>query len=644
MADIRRATANIAEKEEEKAKDQMLHILKSVELELERTHAEHEHDIQQIIQRVEDGAADRIQCMAAEMEERMRDVEVEIFKESCMKMEEEWFLRENALKEEFHSMLSTELDRQRNILADEYKAALKDREMEMKSKEEEFETREMQICETHQAELDDLRQKLEEVTSEIWKEADNAAMMKISEGLEHAKDQCRYKDDEIAILQMELSKVQALLEEKGIHLQNCMKKLEDSEASFRDFANELNDRHRSQMEEISDDARALLNENVEVHKLLRESESRNISLQDELKTLKSNYNSLKEEYLNQNVFIDNVNLERKEDSNRNEVQQSFQNGLKEQLRQKTSENQELSTMLDKQHKRIHELSLEIKDETLKSSKLRSDIVSLQQKEKQLQEACSSLEMKYMEAMDNVQSLKQEKLELTAEMEEKLKEKDNLLRENFLQHRQIVDTVKEESQSRIQSLKESFYKQSIAGDSGYASFEKLTSECTELRSKILMLQRENFRLECDLVDARDQVRLSTRSASILQEPPKHYDKDTQQIISERDSELQKISNENNALKEMIKMMRMEMETVASNDATTSENDNGSTHGLSTALLQKQVEQYRSYLNLLLRVESTSGNAPRRDRWRAAREEEISFLRRQLIEMNHAVDEMRQENIR
>lgn len=646
LADIRRATANIAEKEEEKAKDQMLHILKSVELELERTHAEHDHDIQQIIQRVEEEATERIHCAAAEMEEHIRELEVEIFRASCAKMEEEWSLRENALKEEFHSVLSAELERQHNNLSDEYEAALIEREMEMKSKQEELEYRKMKICETHQAELDDMRRKLDEVAEVIWKEANEAAMLKVSEGLEHAGNQCRCKDDEISKLREELSKLKALLNDKELDLRNSMKKLEDSEESFRDFANELNDRHRSKMEEISEDARALLHENDELHEAMRELESRNATLQDELKQVKSDYRSLKEEFLHQNDFISNINRERNDESHRNEGDLSIQNELKEQLKKKTSENQELSTMLEKQHKRIIELSLEVKDETLKSSKLSSDLESLQQKKKHLEEVFSSLEKKCADAMDNLQLVKQEKLKLSAEMEEKLNEKDNLLRENLLHHQKIVDTIKEESQSTIQSLKQSFYKQSISGDVGHASFEKLTSECNELRSRILMLQRENFRLESDLVDARDQVRFTTRTGSILQEESKHYDKDMQQVISENDAELQKLCDENTALKEMIKMMRNEMETVASkHDETPSGKINDeSTQEESKGTLQKQVEQYRSYLNLLLRVETTSGYIPHRHRWRAAREEEICFLRKQYTELNHVIDKMRRENMR
>ena len=635
LAEIRRAAADAAQQEEAKSKEQMLQVLKSVEFELQKTQRENDCVIQDIIQRVESQAADQIECAKKEMNQKMSQLEDEIFQVAYSKMQEEWALREDNLKDEFHTIYSTELERQHTNLAAEFECIIREKDSEMKNRQEGMKSKLADIELSHRTQLDSMNEKMKQVAEEIWREANEAASEKVSKGLAMAEEQCQSKDGDIEMLLEDRAKLRELLQEKESCLQENIDNLNSVEKSFHKAAKEFNDRHQTEIAEFSEQAKFLMHENKNLQNAHNSLKSENDTLKGELVRFRSQHEALETAYCDQRDLLRSLDHDKKQSTSCISDALSCKQLLEHQLMDLKAENKELSATLQKQHRRIHELSLEHKKDALKASKLSTELESLQKKNKQLTNECSSIKKKYADDVENASALRRE-------MDSRLKQKDILLAETISQHRHTLGDIKEEAKSRIDALKESHYRQSLS-DADHSGFEKLTNECNNLRSRVLVLQRENFRLESDLVDAKELMRQSSLNRNHLHDVAKHRNKDSESEHTENEVQVQKINDENNALKEMINMMRREMETAVLNNADATDDDDVPMQK-SALVLEKQLVQCRSYLNLLLKVGDNIGHVSLRNQWRTSRDEEVAFLRLNYQEQNQVLDEMRQEILR
>jgi hypothetical protein len=137
--------------------------------------------------------------------------------------------------------------------------------------------------------------------------------------------------------------------------------------------------------------------------------------------------------------------------------------------------------------------------------------------------------------------------------------------------------------------------------------------------LLELQRSNYRLESDLMDAK--------RASQAKEDTLAADKSAANV-----DQLQ-LQQENHSLKQIITMMRKEMEQLSPEDKSNNDEAVPSCYILA---LEHQLVQCRAYLDILLK--------PRDFRSRAGGEDELHFLRTRYRELHEVLDQVRDENLK
>jgi predicted nucleic acid-binding Zn-ribbon protein len=160
---------------------------------------------------------------------------------------------------------------------------------------------------------------------------------------------------------------------------------------------------------------------------------------------------------------------------------------------------------------------------------------------------------------------------------------------------------------------------LHGDQGEARRRSVadSNECHHLRSRMLELQRSNYRLESDLMDAK--------RASQAKEDTLAADKSALNV--------DQLQQENHSLKQIITMMRKEMEQLSPEDKS---NDDEAVPSSYILALEHQLVQSRAYLDILLKS--------RDFRSRAGGEDELHFLRTRYRELHEVLDQVRDENLR
>lgn len=632
LLQLKLAAEDAAHRQEEEVREQMLQDLKAMEIEFERVQLENERVIKDEIQKVNNDAAARVETMQQQMESSIKYVEDETIRSTVLEMEREWVMREDNLKEKFRALLSDELEAQRDTLSKDFLSTLHQKDKELKRKEQTSELHLQQLQQDHQRDLVTMKRDLEALAEDIWKSAteqsDAVAEEKLSKVVTITEQECQTKDDQIAMLIEERSTLQTLVHERERQLQDSIHQLDEMESTLKDVASEVNARHNNEKSQLSDEIANLLNDYDQLRKAFHCVEYDNDSLKEEVVQLKLKLKSLEAKCSEQRNILNTLDNRKDETNNRIGEISSCKQLFEAQLFDLKRENKELSSELEKRNARICELSIENKQLTEKSSTLSTTVDDLREKNHNLNSECSSLKRQFDDTAARVETLLREKRDYEKEVEKRIQQKDVLLNETLANHKRALETVRGRVDARSEPVVVHLHGNNTNGGGNasrdvYSSnthgSERLSRECNGLRSRVLELQRENHRMESELSGAR-QKRGPT---------------------SESDFDTKKLTAENNSLKQIIAMLRKEMENVSINNAESSDHDGDKVSQLSVSALEQQLIQCQLYLDLLLEAKSMDNRAAT---WRASTDEEVPFLRSKFQELHQVIDELRGENLR
>eukprot|EP01082_Thalassiosira_pseudonana_P008552 g7331.t1 g7331 contig24:379800-382481(+) len=632
LLQLKLAAEDAAHRQEEEMREQMLQDLKAMEIEFERVQLENERVIKDEIQKVNNDAAARVETMQQQMESSIKYVEDETIRSTVLEMEREWVMREDNLKEKFRKLLSDELEAQRDTLSKDFLSTLHQKDKELKRQEQASELHLQQLQQDHQRDLVTMKRDLEALAEDIWKSAteqsDAVAEEKLSKIVTISEQECQTKDDQIAMLTEERSTLQFLVHERERQLQDSIHQLDEMESTLKDVASEVNARHNNEKSQLSDEIANLLNDYDQLRKAFHCVEYDNDSLKEEVVQLKLKLKSLEAKCSEQRNILNTLDNRKDETNNRIGEISSCKQLLEAQLFDLKRENKELSSELEKRNARICELSIENKQLTEKASTLNTTVDDLREKNRNLNSECSSLKRQCDDTAVRVETLLREKRDYEKEVEKRIQQKDALLNETLANHKRALETVRGRVDARSEPVVVHLHGNNTNGGGNasrdvYSSnthgSERLSRECDSLRSRVLALQRENYRMESELSGAR-QKRGPT---------------------SESDFDTKKLTAENNSLKQIIAMLRKEMENVSINNAESSDHDGDKVSQLSVSALEQQLIQCQLYLDLLLEAKSMDNRAAN---WRASMDEEVPFLQSKFQELHQVIDELRGENLR
>lgn len=592
---MRQAVADAARHQEEEARGEMERALATMEIEMDHFRQEIEHsaaveielakrDMDTAVQQIESDAAANIELAQAEMENMTWKQKEEAFRAADLQMAEErelWSKKEAQLQEsllQLQMIASQELKDQHGKLTSHYEAIIREKDDAAKAEEE-------SIARTLREQAEGARRRTEELAVEVWSEACEklgaAADEKMSQSLAMANEFCSARDAEMSTLLEERFSLRELLEEKEAHLRDSVRDMNNLERATEDAILDIHNRHES-------DVSKLLEEAASMNRALQDAQSENDVLRAELTQSRSNFKTLEAKYSAQREASNNFNAE---------VQK-----LSACKQQWERENRELAINCEKVHQEMGKLAQENDKVTQKNHDLERKLVELKR------ENCDAKE-RNAEAIGRANSLER----LRREMEGQIQRKDALLAETLAS---IHAGAKAKVEPVVVHLRERNGDDVDAPGGG----EGLSSECRKLRSRVLELQREKFQLENELGAAHHRRQLVNDSEK----------------TSER-KESDRLQQENNSLKTILSMMRKEMEQtslVAADDATRDPAE-GKSSLPSTFVLEQQLQQCRSYLDLLLTARDSIDG-------RGSGGDEIAFLRSKYRELHRTADELRAEN--
>lgn len=581
------SAATQAKRQQDEYKLQIQEILKSHEQDIERLQKEHEMHFAQLhldaedrCKMVEKEAVREIDHVKREMEHDMQ-----VFREEIVKAAEETMAsRQEALELQYQS--------QRERLAQECELILNEKDKEFKSCVQSTE-------EQHLANLERLehqhRTEMEELRNEVWNAASNEMKAEqdrqISQVVAEADDRCKLLHDEIELLRNHL-------QSKDDELRTSAENISDMDKCFADVAREINARHNHEMARLSEENLAITHQNKILQRDINNAQDNNASLKEELHQLKSKYRSIELEVLKRDEIIRTLE-QRKIDF------QSCKQILESQASELKSDNASLTKALELKTASLVEL-------TTKADMLKTQVASLNEKTHIFEDECATLKRRNVEANELLEAFEREKRRNAQEFEYRITQKEG----QIAHLTEAIDTMSKKSNNKTDPVVVHLH-----GDQGEARKRSVSdsNECHHLRSRLLELQRSNYRLESDLMDAK--------RASQAKEDTLAADKSAANV-----DQLQ-LQQENHSLKQIITMMRKEMEQLSPEDKSNNDEAVPSCYILA---LEHQLVQCRAYLDILLK--------PRDFRSRAGGEDELHFLRTRYRELHEVLDQVRDENLK
>ncbi|KAL7447070.1 hypothetical protein ACHAXM_010741 [Skeletonema potamos] len=582
LTKIRSLANEAALQREHEAKEETQRMLLQMEREVERIQRESEDTINRVTQQVENEAQMRIRNAMHEMEQYLECRQNEIHAAASLKMEKSWQGREDSLKKEVHLLLKNELDRQHDTLAAHYEGVIHSKDCNMKLVEEEMKQQLAKAEERHRTEIDAMKQQLDKVANEIWTDAREQFAAAADEEIERSraatKSQCKQLIDEN-------SELRRSLDEKERVIKDNFRVMKDMEDTFQDVASEVNRMHTKEMDDISNQASRLMQDNARLKNALHEIGAENDHLKDELDQIKMMNRSLEVKCKDQLKVLDTVDMSKSESISRINELTVCNELLKRQMTDIVSENKALVAENEKQRIVVNDLSCENKKQA-------SAIDDLRETNQSREARGTTLEQKLHEARQQILSLEQENEVYATQTNQLLERNDRLHSEMISMYEKKLSASKEEANLIVSDL---------------------SSECNSLRSRILQLQRDNFRLEQDLMDSH-QRKQRYRNHDDDVSKPEHPSQDTH-----------KLNDENKALKEIISMMRAEMESAVSDESPSESSREG--------IIERQLSLCRAYLDLLLNTRDA----------RSTKYDELTFLRSKNRELLQMIDEMRHASL-
>eukprot|EP00986_Skeletonema_menzelii_P020758 scaffold32217_cov143-Skeletonema_menzelii.AAC.2 len=551
-----------------------------------------EDTITRVTQQIEIEAEGRIQHAMKEMEQYLEHRQSEIYSAAYVDMEKHWQEREDSLKEEVKVLVESELDRQHEKLAAQYEAVIYRKDCDMKQAEENMKQKLAKTEERHQLELDAMERKMDEVAKVIWNDARDKFATAAEDEIVHsvATTESKYKE-----LSQENAELRQILDEKESAIKDHIRSMKEMEDTFEDVANEVNRTHAREMSDISDQASRLMRDNDRLKRTIRETESVNDHIRDELAHCKMVNKSLEVKCKDQMKIIDKVDMSTSEFSSRINELTACNELLKRQMADMTSEHKALVAENEKQRIIIGDLTSGNKNQAVTIGELRDTNQSTEAK-------CTALMQQLSEAEQRNESLERERQAYTTQTNQLLQRNDRLLSEKISVYEQKLASSKEEANAIAQTAQ--------------SDLNTLSSECNNLRSRILQLQRDNFRLEQDLMNSHQRRQRSSNhnDGVAMPEPAKPATQDTQ-----------KLKDENKALKEIITMMRESVESAVS--------DESPAESSRERIIERQLSLCREYLDLLLNTSNM----------RTTKYDELQFLRSKNQELLQMIDQLRQESL-
>ena len=594
MARIRQAAVDATLQQEEEAKGQMLQVLESMDIEIERARKESENTIR----RVEEEAAASIERARIEMNESILLEEEEIFVAARLKMENEWSLRESNMRDESAAILTAELENQRYELTSHYEAIIHDLNIATKAEREKAAQNLNEFIIEHQHQIQEMRIRMDEMAKIIWDDACQQisvdAETMISQRLKVAEDQCEARDEQISALLDDRCSMHKLISEKEAHIADVTNDLIKMEYEMRSFASDSSNQHAEEIARIRDEMAGLIrvNEHMEdeIHLLRSELSQRTLE-----------YKTVKDECIGITMSVKSLDNEKNCSESRIRELAALNQLLERELADATKEINDLTVNSEAARKSFDEL---VHTNDANTNK----VMNLTDRIRDLQTQNESLERKHMQAVAQINNLEQERREYKIVMEDRTKQSEKFLTET-------LDSFKVSQVARSEPVVVHLHGNHVDSTNRANVHEELSIECNNLRSKVLYLQRDNFRLESELTMKRNRPLNEEDSKKGFSDSPLH---------------------EVNSLKAIISAMRKEMESAAESNAS---EGNEKSMMLSHSILEQQLFQCRSYLDLLL-MPRESANV----HVYGVGGDECVFLRAIYRELHSSTDELREENSR
>jgi len=514
---MRKIAVDAAQHQEEEARNRLLQLLETAEQELDHCRKECELAVQEAISQAERDAEYTI-------EQTLQQKEGEIFKAAQLKMEEEWTMREENLRREFETVLSTELEEQQA----HFDTILQEKEEVTRATDDEIKLQLNKLEEHHQHQIEELHQKFEIVAEEIYQDACEKISVeadeKISQSLAIADEQCQARDEQISLLLEERTVMQQSLNAKDLKLKKSVEDCIKMEKMLKDSTSELSSRHDKEITLLSEEATHIALDSEHLNEALQAIESENELMNRDLTQCQREYKSLETKCIEQKEMINTFDSEKQRYESRINELSACKQLLERQLLDSKEENNEITMNAELQKKKINELTNSNEDMSSKISTLNNNINELKDKH-------HNLDKRYNDATSHINSLEQERKDL----EHRIYQKDKLLSETVESLNNNSRSNKANSEPVIVHLHN---PKTSDNTNSFNGQERLSAECNNLRSKVLQLQRENFRL-----DSENKIRKEENG----------------EVSSD-------IVAENNSLKTIVSMMRKEMEQTAATNET------------------------------------------------------------------------------
>jgi hypothetical protein len=566
-SDVMHSAATEARRQQDEFKLQMQEIVNSHEQEIERIRKEHEMIISQLL---------------FDADERYM-----AFREETIKAAEETIRAQLTSRQE---TLETQYQTQREQLVQECELILNEKDEELQKC---IETNEQQHQLNLQLDLERLyhqhHEEMEELKKEVWSAAKAEHDKQMFQALAEADCQCKLLHDEIDL-------IRSHLQAKDDELRSSAENMSEMDKCFVDVAREISAKHNNEISILSEENLALSHRNQRLERDLSSVQANNTSLKEELHQLDSKYRSIELKVLERDEMIRTLD-QRKTDF------QSCKQILDSQVSELKADNASLTKALELKTASLFELTAENKDLTSKVNTLKTQVASLCERTHQLEGECAGLKRRCSETNELLEAFEREKRRYAQEMEYRLTQKEG-------QIAQLVEKSNNKTEPVVVHLH---------GDQGDARRRSVdaSSECHHLRSRLLELQRSNYRLESDLMDAKRVSQVIENNVG----------------VDESANHVHQLQQENQSLKHIIAMMRKEMEQLSPDDKSNEDEDVPSSY---TLALEQQLIQSRAYLDILLKSSDV--------RSRVSGEDELHFLRTRYRELHSVLDQVRDENLR
>ncbi len=594
LARIRQAAVDATLQQEEEVKGQLIQVLESVEIERERTRRESEN----IIRQIEEEAAASIKRERTDVRELILLKEEEIFVAARLKMEADWTQREDCMRDELNLVLTTELENQRTELILHYEAIIHDLNRTMKADEEKWAQNVNELIKEHQHQVKEMNTKIDEAAQIIWDEACEKisadAETMIFQRLKIGEEQCQVRDEQISALLDDMLSMHKQMTEKDALIADMTHDLKKIECEQRAFASDFSNQHADEMTRIIEAMADL--ERVNDH-----LESEIHLIRSELCQRKLEYKSIEDECAEHKLSVKSFDSEKNRSESRIRELSALNQLLERELADATKEINDLTVKSEATRNKIDDL-VRTNDVNAKKVLNLTDCIGNLQTENEV------LARKHMLAVAQINALEQERREYKIVMDDRTKQNEKLLAE-------AIDSFKGSHVARTEPVVVHLHGNHGDSSSSTNMNEKLSIECNNLRSRVLHLQRENFRLESELT--------MTRNRQLSEEGSKTCSSES-------------LLREINSLKTVISVMRKEMESAAESNAS---EGNEKSLMLSNSILEQQLIQYRSYLDILLMPREGA-----KDHVHGVGGGECVFLRAKYRELHIATDELREENNR